>query len=234
MASAAEDASEQGEQPIHNEEKRVNYPERDPADEQKQADKEANDREEKRADAPILLVTFFPQRYCHPDRWKQHQHKGPSYDKAEQAADYKANLLARLVGTLVTRLDRLVHHFDSTAAHEAEVVVSRACTRTASPAKLVAAQATSHVIAALVLLDTGAAHRAKRDVVFVLVCPPCKLALHGLFTSYIFAVPLVTALEADLGAALRTRHLLCIFALSSQDLAALRIDTVPDKRVRVQ
>ena len=109
-----------------------------------------------------------------------------------------------------------------------------ASTCATSPAELVATETTGHVIAALVLLDTSAAHWAERDIIFVLVCPTSKLAFHSLFARYVFSMPLVAALEANFCAAFRTRHLSCIFVLSSHNFAALRIDTVSDERVRVQ
>lgn len=138
------------------------------------------------------------------------------------------------MSALITRLDSFIHHFDTTASHEAEVVVCGACTRATSPAKLIATEAAGHVIAALVLLDTSAAHWAERDIIFVLVCPSRKLAFHCLFARYVFAMPLVATLEANFCAAFRTCHLSCIFVLSSHNFAALRIDTVSDERIRVK
>ena len=90
------------------------------------------------------------------------------------------------------------------------------------------------MIAALVLLDASAAKWAERDIVFVLVCPSCKLAFHCLFARYVLAMPLVAALEANFCAAFWTRHLSCIFVLSSHNFAALGIDTVSDERIRVK
>ena len=82
----------------------------------------------------------------------------------------------------ITWLDSFIHHFDTTAAHKAEVVVCMASTCATSPAELILAKGASHVVAAFILLYPSAAHRTEGDVSLVLFCPAFELLVHCLLT----------------------------------------------------
>ena len=71
----------------------------------------------------------------------------------------------------------------------------------ASPTELVLAKSTSHVVAALILLDSSATHRTKGDIIFVFFCPALQLIFHSLLTSDVFSMPFISALETKLSLA---------------------------------
>ena len=114
------------------------------------------------------------------------------------------------------------------------MVVGRAGTRTTSPTKLIAAKAASHVVAARILLNSCPAHRAERDIVLVLIGPPCKLLFHSLFTRDIFSVPLVTTLEANFCLAFGASHLFSLFVFRSHMSAAARVDAPAHQRISIE
>ena len=131
----------------------------------------------------------------------------------------------------IARLDILIHLSHATAKSIKVAIASR-CTVTACPAKLIAAQVARHVVTALVFLDLGAAHGAEGDIVFVLFRPALQLVFHCLFTRPAL-VPLLSALETDVSAALRTGQLLIVCALGSHVLAAALLGTPSHQKIRV-
>ena len=75
-------------------------------------------------------------------------------------------------------------------------------TSTTSPAELVLTEGACHVIAALVFLNSCAAHGAERDIALVLFCPTLKLHIHSLLTGDQLSMPVVPALKANFCCAL--------------------------------
>ena len=112
------------------------------------------------------------------------------------------------------------------------MLVSFGCASTASPAELVLAQAASHVIATLVLLDLSSAVRADRHVVFVFICPTLEPFLHGFFAADI-VMPIVTAREAHFGGACRAGELLCVRVRGLHVRIAACFRAPSDKWVRI-
>ena len=116
----------------------------------------------------------------------------------------------------ISRLDTLLHHSDTTTTQGAEMVVSARGTASARPAKLIAAERASHVVAARILLDPRAAARAERDIVLVLLHPTFELAANRLLTADCFSMPHIAALEAHLCGAGWAHYL--------ADVSILRLD----------
>ena len=64
-----------------------------------------------------------------------------------------------------------VEHAGTTPSPTHEMPVGHRCTGPTRPAKLILAQVASHVIAALILFDSGPTERTKRDIGLVLLHP---------------------------------------------------------------
>ena len=64
-----------------------------------------------------------------------------------------------------------VEHAGTTPSPTHEMPVSHRCTGPARPTKLILAQVASHVIAALVLLDSGPTEWTERDIGLILLHP---------------------------------------------------------------
>ena len=112
------------------------------------------------------------------------------------------------------------------------MAIAARCTVTTCPAKLIVAQVARHVVTALVFLDLSAAHGAEGDIILILFRPALQLVLHCLFTRPAL-VPLLSALETDVRAALRTGQLLIICALGSHVLATALLGTPSHQKIRV-
>ena len=65
-----------------------------------------------------------------------------------------------------------------------------------SPAKLIPAKGTGHVVTAAILLNPCLAHGAEGNVGSVLLYPAFELPFHSLVASHIVSMPRVSALEA--------------------------------------
>ena len=102
------------------------------------------------------------------------------------------------------------------------------------PAKFVATKLARHVIASFVLLNSSSTHGAKRDIVFVFIGPACELCFQRLLACRILPVPVVPALEAEIGCALFACHLPSFFIICSCMLAAAWIRAPSDQWVRVK
>ena len=131
---------------------------------------------------------------------------------------------------MITWFDIFIHHLHSTPSTNIEMsfCIGSACS--ARPTELVLTETTSHVIAAAILLNSSSTHGAERNIVFIFLCPPCKLFIHCFFTCYIFSVPLIPTFEADLCLTFGTlQHLRSLF--SSHMLLAAWFGAISYKRI---
>ena len=90
------------------------------------------------------------------------------------------------------------------------VIIVRS-TASASPAELILAEATSHVIAPHVFLNSRATDRTPRNIVFVGDGPPLQLLVKNSFTAGALAMPFLPAVVADPGFALGALQLCRFF-----------------------
>ena len=127
---------------------------------------------------------------------------------------------------MITRFYIFIHLLHSTPSSNIEMSLCIRGTCSARPAEFVLTETTSHVIAAAILLNSSSTHRAERNIVFIFLCPTCKLLIHGFLTCYIFSVPLIPTFEADLCLTFRTlQHLRSLF--SSHMLLAAWFGAIP-------
>ena len=122
-----------------------------------------------------------------------------------------------------TRSDCAVHHCDAAALTHLEVFIGGGGTAAAGPAELILAVTAHHVIAPLVLFDSGAARRAEAHIFLVLFTPALKLFLHGFFAADVGTVPLIFALEAHDRPTGGTGHLQGVALFSAHVRVATRL-----------
>ena len=130
-------------------------------------------------------------------------------------------------------LNSVIHHRDSTTLKRSKMIVIFACTTSTSPAKLVLAVGTSHMIATLIFFYLRAAHRAERYVTFVLLGPPFQLFRHSFLASDIFSMPRITAIKADLSRALWTLQHLHFVVFSSHVWLTIWFSAPANQRIRL-
>ena len=132
------------------------------ADVQEKADNKANDKSKKITEnTAASFATFSRHSYSCDDRHIKDKIKGPP-DRTQQNFEYNhADYLSPGLLWLISWLNSIIHHLNSTALQQAKVVIFRGGTRSTGPAKLIATEATSHVITALILLNFGTAHRTE-------------------------------------------------------------------------
>ena len=155
------------------------------------------------------------------------------YDAEDDFSDAPSPSTATVELEVVAWLHIFVHHLDPTASESPEVVLFVGGTCPAGPAKLVFAEATSHVVATFVLLDACPAEWTEGNVVFILFNPFPQLLIHSFFTCDIFTVPFISTFEAYPCFAFWTLKLLCILALSFHVLFASRFGTIANEWIRV-
>ena len=180
---------------------------RDEADVHNQAKHKAKWCSTQPAAKAAIFGERFPASVRHCKWTVKHEHKRPP-DRAKHAfGNHYADLACYASLSPITRFHIFVHHFDTAAPHHAKVIVRGRSTGSARPTELILAEATSHVIATLILLNLCAAQRTEGYVVFVFVSPAFELLFHCIFACYVCTMPNITALEADFGRALRARQL---------------------------
>ena len=100
---------------------------------------------------------------------------------------------------MITWFDILVHQGYPTAIEGRKMVFLSCCTSATCPAKFILAEGACHMIAALVLFDSSAAHGAQRHYFLVLFSPTLQLLIHSIFAGDSRSMPLISTPEAHPG-----------------------------------